>query len=208
MARIKLYYPVDEITNNLYTTGQEFMTLDNVEYIGAFHKYITGEVYTQETWNPKLSKKLIPYKQQVTEVNTIYKKLKPDIRLKYSAPRAVVVQPNKTDITAGFISRYFIKQQNDNTIIEIDKLQYDNWSNNVIDRKMHQAVQITWYIAGTISDSYDGTVFVPGVISKNQQQIAIASQTISNLSSYLTNLTEFYTDNDYSTPIDINGLDS
>ena len=184
------------------------MTLDNVEYIGAFHKYITGEVYTQETWNPKLSKKLIPYKQQVTEVNTIYKKLKPDIRLKYSAPRAVVVQPNKTDITAGFISRYFIKQQNDNTIIEIDKLQYDNWSNNVIDRKMHQAVQIIWYIAGTISDSYDGTVFVPGVISKNQQQIAIASQTISNLSSYLTNLTEFYTDNDYSTPIDINGLDS
>ena len=51
MARLKLYYPVDEITNDLYTYGSELMTEDNVEYIGAFHRYITGEVYTKSKWD-------------------------------------------------------------------------------------------------------------------------------------------------------------
>ena len=34
MARLKLYYPVDEITPNLYTSGQQWMTTDNKEYVG------------------------------------------------------------------------------------------------------------------------------------------------------------------------------
>ena len=55
MARLKLYYPVDEITTNLYTTGKEWMTTDKKEYVGLFHLYTTGEAYTQPMWNPKSS---------------------------------------------------------------------------------------------------------------------------------------------------------
>ena len=59
--RLKLYYTADEITSNLYTSGSQFMTEDNVEYRGTYHSYITGEVYTGSTWNAKTSKKLITF---------------------------------------------------------------------------------------------------------------------------------------------------
>jgi hypothetical protein len=208
MARLKLYYPIDEITTNLYTLGQELMTLENVEYIGSFHRYTTGEVYTGATWDAKTSKQLIAYAKQTNDVNTIYKVLKPEIRLKYSTPYASAPAPTKQEITAGSMFRYFIKQLNNDNILEIDQNQYATWQNNGIDKKIYQAVQLTWYISGEINDVVAGGVTVPGVQTKNKKQIQYASQTIPGIGLVLNNLLEYYTDADYSTPVDINGLNS
>lgn len=208
MARLKLYYPVDEITNDLYTLGREFMTTDNVEYIGPFHRYTTGEVYTESSWNSKTSKQLIAFKEQNKSVQTVYKSLRPDIRLAYSIPKALIPIPSKQNINMGSMIRYFIKQINDDSILEIDKAQYELWQNNGIDKKIYQAVQITWYITGEIADITKNGVTVSGVQSKNQKQIQFASQTIPGIKMILTDLLEYYTDADYSVPVDINGLDS
>jgi hypothetical protein len=208
MARLKLYYPADEIVTDLYTSGREFMTADNVEYVGSYHRYTTGEVYTGATWNSKSSLKLIPHREQIVQVSNTYKTLKPNIKVKYALPYAISVQPTREDIRVGFMTRYFIKQQTSSTIFEIDKLQYDSWKNNGIDRKLYQAVQLIWYISGQITDTNNGTVQTLGVQSKNELQIKNAAQTINNISSYLTNTLEYYTDNDFSVPVDINGLDS
>jgi len=35
MGRFKTYYPISEITTDLYTPGKQWMTANNVEYIGA-----------------------------------------------------------------------------------------------------------------------------------------------------------------------------
>jgi hypothetical protein len=51
--RLKLYYTTDEITNNLYTSGMQYMLQDNTEYRGLYHTYLTGEVYTGATWDSK-----------------------------------------------------------------------------------------------------------------------------------------------------------
>ena len=58
--RQKVYYSADELVTNLHTTGSQWMTENGVEYQGSYHEYITGEVYTQSTWKPTLSKKLVP----------------------------------------------------------------------------------------------------------------------------------------------------
>jgi hypothetical protein len=204
MSRLKLYYPADEITNDLYTYGSELMTEDAVEYIGPFHRYITGEVYTGSTWNAKTSKKLIAFVQQ--NVTTIYNTLKPDIQLKYVTPIRIVPKIKSSDITAGSIQRYFIRKQNESIVFEIDASQYVNWTNNVIDNKIYTAVQLEWFITGNQRDSRLGNVIQPGVVTKNIQQIRVASQTIPELTTILSNLLEFYTDTDYIAPIDINGL--
>ena len=78
MSRKKVRYTKDEITNNLYTTGQEWMTPDNEEYIGLYHRYSTGEVYTSAKWNPNKSIKLIKFRL-LPEGNKSYKKIKEDI---------------------------------------------------------------------------------------------------------------------------------
>lgn len=208
MARIKLYYTIDEITNDLYTLGQEYMTIDNVEYIGPFHRYATGEVYTDASWNARTSKQLITYKEQQKDVASIYKTLRPDIRLKYSIPQSSSPKPTKQNIEAGSMLRYFIKQLNNNNILEIDQTQYALWQNNGIDKKLYQAVQLTWYISGEIPDIIKNGVTVAGVQTKNQKQIVYAAQTIPDIAMVLPNLLEYYTAADYSVPIDINGLDS
>ncbi len=56
MARLKTFYTADEITNNLYTSGSEYMTEDNVEYVGSYHSYATGERYTNQTLKVTVSK--------------------------------------------------------------------------------------------------------------------------------------------------------
>lgn len=208
MARLKLYYTADEITNDLYTTGKEYMTLDNKEYLGPLHRYITGEIYTESKWNSKLSKKLITYVENLTTADKTYKTLQPSLNVTYSMPSSIISQPTKTEILDGKMKRYFIKRKNDANILEINKVQYDNWTNNVIDKKMYDGVEITWFIGGSINDEHRHGITIPGVISNNIKQRSYATRIIPGLSIRLDNLLEMYTDNDYTTPVDINGLDS
>ena len=208
MARLKLYYPVDEITPNLFTQGKEFMTEDNVEYIGGYHRYITGEIYTESNWNVRKSKRLIKYVENVTKQTFIYDTLKPNLTLEYIQPNAHSVTISKNDISIGYITRYFIKKINNESIIEINQTQYNAWLQDVIEKKMHIAISLTWYISGAIEDKTSGVVTIPGVVSKNQKQVSYANKTLPGVSNMLTNLIEYYTDNDYSVPVDINGLDS
>lgn len=207
MARLKTFYTADEITNNLYTSGSEFMTEDRVEYIGAYHAYTTGERYTNAVWNNKISKRLLPYINYNTETSQ-YRLLKPEINLQYQTPQASKPVVTKTDINNGYIIRYFIQRINDPTILEINQTTYQKWSANTIDKKMHIATELQWFITGNIEDSTIRGVFIPGIMTKNKESITKASSNIPDLSLILTNLTEFYTDTDYSVPVDINRLDS
>lgn len=204
MSRLKLYYPVEEITNNLYTFGSELMMEDGTEYIGPFHRYITGEVYTGSTWNAKSSKKLVAFKQQ--NKITIYNTLKPNIKVKHITPKRIPIQITSTDITRGSVQRYFIRKQNETIVFEIDAAQYSKWSNNQIDNKIYTATQLEWFITGNMQDTKNGNVMIPGVITKNTQQIKAAARTIPELTTILSNPLEFYSDTDYIAPIDINGL--
>jgi len=204
MSRLKLYYPIEEITNNLYTYGSELMTEDSIEYIGPFHRYITGEIYTGSTWNSKTSKKLIPFKQK--NATTIYNTLKPDIKVKHVAPKRVSIQITSADISTGSIQRYFIRKQNESVAFEIDANQFAKWGNNQIDNKIYTAIRLEWVITGNTQDTKNGNVVIPGVVTKNTKQVKVAAQTIPELTTILSNPLEFYTDTDYIKPVDINGL--
>lgn len=207
MARLKSYYTADEITNNLYTTGSQFMTEDNAEYIGLYHAYSTGERYTNATWNSKLSKRLVPYTKFDT-TNEQYQLLKPGIVLKYETPSASSVVIKKMDIDNGYVNRYFLQKINETKILEVSQITYDKWASNVIDKKLHNAATLQWSITGNIEDVTINGILSIGVISKNKTAVEEASQTIPDLALILTNFTQFYTDVNYVVPVDINRLDS
>ena len=108
----------------------------------------------------------------------------------------------------GFISRYFLKKHNESAIIETNQLQYRQWQSNVIDSKLYSATSLTWFISGNINDERLNGYLIEGVATKNKKEIQRAALSLPQLSSYLTNLTEYYTDNVFNIPTDINGLDS
>ena len=207
MARLKSFYTVDEITNNLYTSGSEFMTEDKMEYVGLYHAYTTGERYTNAIWNFNTSKRLIPF-VQYDLTSEQYRLLKPNINVRYEIPNASSTIITKMDINNGYVTRYFMIRINDPKILEVNQTTYQKWFANAIDKKMYIAVQLQWFITGNIDDSTIRGVFIPGVISKNKSAVNIASNTIPDITLILTNLTQYYTDTDYSVPVDINGLDS
>lgn len=210
MSRFKTYYPADEITINLFTTGSEWMTEQSREYVGEYHTYTTGEVYSEASYNPRFSVRLIPYISAETANSTtsIYKTLKPDIRVAYKTPELTIISPTLNDYKLGFFRRFFLKKFNETLIIEVDSKQFDLWKSSVIDRNLYNGVELLWFISGPIEDTYNKQIKIVGVYSKNQKQIAIAAQKMPELTTRLSNLIEFYADTDYLVPKDINNLDS
>ncbi len=204
--RIKSYYSTNEIVNNLYTTGQELMTTDNVEYVGLYHKYTTGEIYSQPTWNKNKSVKLIKYKEQPESVIE-YNKIS-DIEINYKSFNTYNVVITKENINNGYIDRFIIKRSNDNIFYEVNSATYNAYTSEDIDPVLYSAVKLKWYITGNITDTQQGNITIPGVQSNNYKSLQTAETTVPGISLYFRDLLQYYVDNDNVTPKDINGLDS
>ena len=122
--RRKIYYPDEQIEKNLFTSGREYMLLDNwQEYSGYYHRYLGKEVYTEKEWDPIKSKRLIRFKegsnayfkyldlkQFTTLSNGDKRKIIGETTqfYRYRAPRVVVVKPTAKDLKKGKILRYFV----------------------------------------------------------------------------------------------------
>lgn len=200
--RQKLYYTTDEITNNLYTTGSEWMFSDGSEYSGLYHRYITGEVYTESAWNVNLSKKLIKYVRQNDTV-TFYKKQK-NINVKFDVPKNSIIQVTPTDIKNGFIYRYFVKKINDSNIIELDSNEFAKYESNQFDPLMYVAVSFKWIISGNLNDDQSTGVFKRGVLTTNRLTVQAAETQMLGISEKLTDYAEYYLSTDIYVPRDIN----
>jgi hypothetical protein len=204
--RIKSYYSANEIVNNLYTSGQELMTTDNVEYVGLYHKYTTSEVYSQPMWDKNKSVKLIKYKD-LPESVIEYNKLS-DIQLNYKSFTTYNVAITKENINTGYVDRFIIKRANDNIFYEVNSDTYDAYTNGDIDPILYLAVKFKWYITGNINDTIQGNILIPSIRSNNYKELQTAEKTVPSISTYLTDLLQYYVDNDNVTPKDINSLDS
>lgn len=200
--RQKIYYTADEIETNLYTSGGEWMTIDGREYIGLYHKYITNEVYTQPTWNIESSKKLIKYSKSNPNVS-VYKKLKPT-DVKYKTPKSSIIQVTPIDRKNGYIQRYFLKKINENSIIEVNKQEYDAVETNASGMNMYDNITLEWRISGNLDDSRKNGIYTRGVITTNRLTVERAEEKMPGISNILQNYTEFYLSDNIVIPKDIN----
>jgi len=201
--RLKLLYSPDEITNNLYTFGKEWMTTANTEYIGLYHTYATGEVYTEPSWNIKNSIQLIAY-EDISSAKYQYTQVK-SINTSFISPTQYQAENSITQPNQPQLQRYFIQQKNDlANIMEIDSTQYEQYATGQIDSNIYTAVKLTWYIAGPIDDILTNNTKQFGIQSKNRQSILNVEKLMPGITTKLSNLLEFYTDTDFIVPRDIN----
>ena len=208
-TRKKIYYTADETTNDLFTTGRQWMTTDEKEYVGGYHRYLTGEIFTESKWNPKLSKPLIPYLEKNTDPNArLYKKLKPKVKTKYRTPKSFTPSINNNNINTGIVTRYFYKKYDSENIFETDQKTYNQIQTNIADNKLYSIVTMNWKISGNKEDEFRNGAIIPGVISTNTKQVKVAEKTISGISKILSNPLQYYTDTIFTPVTDINGLDS
>lgn len=206
MSRQRLHYTPNQITKALYTTGSQWQTESGTEYIGSYHTYTTGEIYSETEWNPKKSIKLIPLVIE-SETVTTYKQLK-TITPGKRTPQSYTPIVTQNDRVAGFITRYFIKKANETTIIEINLEQYNAYLAKEFDKNLYQTISIKWIITGSLETQYKNGVKIPSVAQQNLTAIQVAQQTMPGIISILTNPIQYYSDVDIIVPADINGLNS
>jgi hypothetical protein len=157
----------------------------------GYHYVICGHIH-----EPKLIRKV--------NKDTPYSELKRNLKTSFLQPNPIVVSITQSDIKTGYISRYFVKKLNELLFVEIDELQFKAWQNGRIDPNSYFGVQIRWYISGPVNDETQGVVTVKGVRTKNTEQIAYAQRFIPGISNVLTDPLQYYSDNTFKIPVDIN----
>jgi effector-binding domain-containing protein len=198
--RQRLQYSRSEIQRAQFTRGKEWMMEDGTEYIGLYHTYVTGEVYTEADWNPQISKPLVPY-EDVTSDKYSYKKIT-RVDTKYNAIQSIRRTVTEQEVQLGVMTRYFLKPVNSGNIIEISNDQYTQFLQKKIDPNYYIGVSLQWYITGPVNDTTQNGILVEGIATKNLNSIRAAN--MPGLEEYLSDLLEYATDNQYQIPRDIN----
>jgi hypothetical protein len=203
MARKKLFYTKNQITENLYTSGNEYQLADGTIYTGLYHRYDTGEIYTEGTWNIKTSKPLSVFVSEPEQIKT-YRKNKSNIKTKFKSPRRYFPDITTSDIQRKYIYRYFLYKINDKQVIEIDKTQFDQLNSKQLDNNIYTGIKATWIIAGEANSVVVDSVRKPGVIQKNQSTINRINRVYPGFNQTVNNPLKLYINTTVIVPPAIN----
>tara|TARA_Y100000592_G_C5428930_1_gene297271 strand:+ start:305 stop:1204 length:900 start_codon:yes stop_codon:yes gene_type:complete len=170
-----MYFPKSQIVTNLYTPGQEFVTVtDGLEYIGNYWKTSQGFYFTGT--NPKdqnvqpLQRSLIndtPGGGALSNANDDlenYINLSPIVYQNVSGIPIIDKQtkinrvpfPTKTNYVNKNFQRYFLKRTNNFSYLETSKNIYSRIVDKDIEvqYEIYQPIQLTWRIKGKLLDVY------------------------------------------------------
>lgn len=203
--RQRVDYPKSGIRTNLFTKGKYLMTEEYEEYVGYYHIYNTGEIFSEGEWDKEVSKKLllIDEKKLSTSSDKTMSKVFDQLEYtrgvnvsKFKAPIDYHLIPTPEDYENGFVTRYFLGKVNDINypIAEISKDQYESiGSEGGIDDILFRGVELNWLLKGPLNDEIDddGNIKVSGVYDTNRRVISEYRSILPNLNLLLTNPIEF-----------------
>jgi len=199
-----MYYPLSQITSNLYTNGGEYIIKDtNLSYSGPYWKTSSGKIYTGKTPQDTPTQELIPFNIEgggTNNINSIdsYYNQYDDIVVDYlnivlpstSPPLPPTYSPNiptQQDYQIGEYRRYFCKKTNELLYLEVNKDTYDKLigQDPTILYQLYQPFNLSWQLTGDIEQVYK--------INKNITELATKNQKLPMLSMYLKmDFTKYY----------------
>ena len=204
--RRRIYYTKAQTSEGLVTDGKEWMFTDNTEYIGQYHRYTTGEVFSESSFIKGKSRKLIPYIDLSeiriasgdislnSELNSEYNVVK-----KIDVPKSVnlnptTITPTVDDFKNGYVLRYFAFKVNDEQLVELDNPSYKKvGTENGMDAILWRKFEMKWKIVGPEHDVLNirGDIEESGIIDTNMRTVAMLSETYPPLMDYIVDYREF-----------------
>ena len=184
-GRKKIYYTNGQITKGLYTEGKEWMLVDGTEYIGDYHTYSTGEVYTKSEYIQNVSKKLIRY-LNISDYNIKkvfeYDSLKSAEAGKLGDVVYSKLTPLESDYSNGSYTRYFVKRHFQKLITEVNADSFANASD-----EFYNKLELKWKLTGPLND----TIEERGVYDTNRRLVLLAEKEMVGIRNYVTDYTEY-----------------
>jgi hypothetical protein len=209
------YYPLSQITPNLYTNGDEFIYLtDKTPYIGYYYKVSNGQFFAGRTPNSTLGNieivrnilqnTLTPSSiYQETSLNIINASnvsadIDPEVIEYNTITKSIYISdtllpyynsqlPTQQDYQNTEFRRYFCKKTNEVIYLEIDKTQYD--------RLLTKDPQILWqlYLPFNITWQLTGDKQQVAQVNKNIVELTSFRLKLPNLNLYLKeDYTKYY----------------
>lgn len=197
--RYKATYLDSEIERGLYTHGNEIVHFDsNKDYIGWYHVYNTGEIYSLPNYVNNESIKLkLKYDSDKVEFNNASNGIFNEYsNYKHISPHAPF--PTQEDYDVGYIDRFFMKRRNGTgqPIIEISEDSYNNLNENpnTFYSVLHKTTKLRWKISGNKHDKFnsDGLRVDSGVYETNKRVLFDLESEFDGITNYLSNLLQYY----------------
>jgi|9_EtaG_2_1085328.scaffolds.fasta_scaffold34768_2 hypothetical protein len=201
--RKKRYYTDEEIITDQYTIGQQYMTNDRIEYIGLYHKYLTGEIYTERIYIPNKSRILVPYETESADVK-FFRLSKSKTKTKFQTPKQYNISITTNNIKNKSLTRNILKNVSTNQLIEIDSKTVNLYRQKKIDNNLYQLITFKWVITGPVNTVNENGVTKLGVVEQNINEIQKKSKEMPELLQYISSYSQYYTDTTYTTLNNIN----
>jgi len=172
------YTPLNRIQTDLYTPGGEYVIVGEVNpYVGYYHRYYNGRIFTGKSPQDEFIKQLTTYGQSdntplpgttypISEIQdpdpiieqeyynsqtvTNYQILKQKTSTAQRIPNTFIPKPTDTDYSLGEITRYFLKKTNEYKFIEVDWEVYNSFisSDSEYPWQFYLAIKLPWQISG------------------------------------------------------------
>jgi hypothetical protein len=196
-----MYFPLSQITSNLYTNGNEFATkLNNSPYTGYYWKTSTGKYYTGKTPQDTPTEELISFSveggsRQSNVINTYYND-NDDIAANYlnlvdppppnAIPTYFATLPTPQDYQNTEFRRYFCKKTNEIIYLEISKETYDKLLAK--DPKtlfeLYVPFNLPWQLTGDREQVYKTNINITELTSVRQKLPMLAEYLKMNFTKY------------------------
>jgi hypothetical protein len=184
-----MYYPLSQITPNLYANGGEFQIKSTgTPYTGYYFKTSTRQYFTGRNQNDNPVIEIIPYNASFTTDNTqtilpevttlrspIYNSIKPIGTNQVFNPVYNPNIPTQQDYQIGEYRRYFCKKTNEIIYLEINQ--------NTFDKLVLQSPDIYW--------QYYLPFFLPWNLTGVKEQVATVNRNIVLLTMKDLSLPQF-----------------
>lgn len=174
-----MYYPLSQITTDLYTSQEEFLVQStNLPYKGKYYSTSDGKFFTGASPQDGENILLIPNTPEdsasrdveggitgtfdktndtISLTPTSYKNsISQPLRLP-PKPTSKIIFPTSEEYTIGEFTRYFLKKNNQNTYLEIDEATFTRYQNknNETQHELYTPTSLPWDLTGNPIDVYN-----------------------------------------------------
>jgi hypothetical protein len=139
-------------------TGRRFLGDFVQDYKGNFYK---GTTVNSTSEVLKFEKKVTENKNKVEGLRFIYRK------------------PAEKDYKAGFFTRYFIRDETSNKVVEVNRAKYIEIRKS--NTRIYSTVKLDWLITGESDDTYIDGYKVSGLATLNSEIIQEKSKELKGL---------------------------
>jgi len=173
-----MYYPKSQVKTNLYTNGEDFISLNNsTPYKGYYYETSNGKYFSGKTPNESPSFEIVKVNLNESPTN-----LSTDLQVENfpvdnlyiiedgyarstnlsfnqkapSPPKQTYPIPTENDYKLGEFQRYFVKKSNEPKFVEISLEDYRKYTSRDRDvmYELYIPIQINWILTGEEKQVY------------------------------------------------------